>query len=62
MHYCSDISLAFYSIEHIMRDVNYGWMLRYAHSNGASFFFIVVYLHIARSLYYIRYDFLFVSI
>jgi ubiquinol-cytochrome c reductase cytochrome b/c1 subunit len=43
---------AFDSVERIMRDVNYGWLLRYMHSNGASFFFIAVYLHIARGLYY----------
>lgn len=42
MHYAPEVSLAFYSVEHIMRDVNYGWLLRYIHSNGASMFFIVV--------------------
>lgn len=56
-HFCSDSSLAFSSVEHIMRDVNYGWLLRYMHSNGASFFFISVYLHIARNLYYKLYSF-----
>ena len=44
--------MAFESVEHIMRDVNSGWLLRYAHMNGASFFFIVVYIHIFRGLYY----------
>jgi ubiquinol-cytochrome c reductase cytochrome b subunit len=43
--------VAFDSVEHIMRNVNYGWMLRYAHANGASFFFIVIYLHIFRGFY-----------
>ncbi|OCW59126.1 cytochrome b [Hoeflea olei] len=52
MHYVSDTALAFNSVEKIMRDVNNGWLLRYMHSNGASFFFIAVYLHIARGLYY----------
>jgi quinol-cytochrome oxidoreductase complex cytochrome b subunit len=52
MHYVSDIDLAYLSVEHIMRDVPYGRLLRYAHANGASMFFIVVYLHMARGLYY----------
>lgn len=52
MHYTPHIDLAFISIEHIMRDVNYGWLLRYGHANGASMFFIVVYIHLARGLYY----------
>lgn len=52
MHYTPNIDLAFASIEHIMRDVNYGWLIRYFHSNGASMFFIVVYIHIARGLYF----------
>ena len=52
MHYVSDIDYAFISVEHIMRDVNNGWLLRYIHANGASFFFILVYLHIGRGLYY----------
>jgi ubiquinol-cytochrome c reductase cytochrome b subunit len=52
MHYRSDAGVAFASVEHIMRDVNGGWFLRYAHSNGASMFFIVVYLHIFRGLFY----------
>lgn len=52
MHYCPDIDLAFYSVEHIMTDVNNGWLLRYVHANGASMFFIVIYCHIFRGLYY----------
>lgn len=52
MHYRADTSVAFASVEHIMRDVNGGWFLRYAHANGASMFFIVVYLHIFRGLFY----------
>jgi len=52
MHYVSDVQLAFDSVEHIMRDVNLGWLLRYSHANGASFFFIVVYLHVFRGLFY----------
>lgn len=52
MHYTPHISLAFDSVEHIMRDANNGWLIRYAHANGASFFFIVVYIHIFRGLYY----------
>nr|YP_009116242.1 cytochrome b [Vanmanenia pingchowensis]AJD22556.1 cytochrome b [Vanmanenia pingchowensis] len=52
MHYTSDISTAFSSVAHICRDVNYGWLIRNVHANGASFFFICLYLHIARGLYY----------
>ncbi len=52
MHYSSNTALAFGSVEHIARDVNSGWMLRYLHSNGASFFFIAVYIHIFRGMYY----------
>lgn len=52
MHYTPHIDLAFASVEHIMRDVEGGWFLRYLHANGASMFFIVVYLHILRGLYY----------
>src|SRR6187455_2168786 len=52
MHYAANAGVAFDSVEHIMRDVNAGWMLRYAHANGASFFFIVVYIHIFRGLFY----------
>ena len=52
MHYTPHADLAFASTEHIMRDVNYGWLMRYMHANGASFFFIVVYIHILRGMYY----------
>jgi ubiquinol-cytochrome c reductase cytochrome b subunit len=52
MHYTPHVDLAFASVEHIMRDVNNGWLIRYAHANGASFFFLVVYIHIARGMYY----------
>uniref|UniRef100_Q9G0M1 Cytochrome b n=5 Tax=Campylomormyrus TaxID=91718 RepID=Q9G0M1_9TELE len=52
MHYTSDISIAFSSVAHICRDVNYGWLIRNLHANGASFFFICIYLHVARGLYY----------
>src|SRR3982751_1053550 len=52
MHFIPSSKAAFDSIEHIMRDVNYGWLIRYLHSNGASFFFLAVYIHMFRSLYY----------
>lgn len=52
MHYCSDINLAFSSVAHITRDVNYGFILRYLHANGASMFFLCVYIHIGRGIYY----------
>jgi len=52
MHYTTHVDFAFNSVEHIMRDVNNGWLIRYIHANGASFFFIVVYCHIFRGLYF----------
>lgn len=52
MHYTANTALSFAAVEHIMRDVNYGWLIRYMHQNGASMFFIAVYLHIFRGLYY----------
>jgi len=52
MHYTPKMEFAFYSIEHIMRNVKYGWIIRYLHANGASMFFMVVYAHIFRGLYY----------
>jgi len=52
MHYTPHADMAFNSVEHIMRDVNYGWLLRYLHSNGASMFFIAVYIHMFRGMYY----------
>ena len=55
MHYVANINIAFVSVEHIMRDVNYGWLLRYTHANGASMFFLVTYFHIFRGLYYNSY-------
>ena len=57
MHYTPNADLAFISCEHIMRDVNYGWLLRYLHANGASLFFIVIYSHIFRGLIYGSYLF-----
>ena len=55
MHYVSNIEFAFISVEHIVQDVNFGWLLRYLHANGASMFFLVVFLHIFRGLYYESY-------
>nr|AAX14569.1 cytochrome b [Helostoma temminkii] len=52
MHYVPDTTMAFSSVAHICRDVNYGWFIRNMHANGASFFFICIYLHIGRGLYY----------
>nr|ARH54388.1 cytochrome b [Gastrallus laevigatus] len=52
MHYTSSINTAFNSVVHICRDVNYGWLLRTLHANGASFFFICIYMHIGRGIYY----------
>nr|YP_009918704.1 cytochrome b [Metschnikowia cubensis]QMJ95775.1 cytochrome b [Metschnikowia cubensis] len=52
MHYSSNMELAFNSVEHMMRDVNGGWLIRYMHANGASFFFICLYLHMGKALYY----------
>jgi quinol-cytochrome oxidoreductase complex cytochrome b subunit len=54
-HYNSSVFLAFESVEHIMRDVNYGWFLRYAHANCASFFFLMMYLHLFRGIFYKSY-------
>nr|QNG56390.1 cytochrome b [Macrohyliota sp. 1 MJ-2020] len=55
MHYCSNIESAFNSVAHICRDVNYGWLMRTLHANGASFFFICLYSHIGRGIYYSSY-------
>nr|AXS65679.1 cytochrome b [Cucujoidea sp. 40 KM-2017] len=52
MHYCPNVNLAFLSVIHICRDVNYGWLIRTLHANGASFFFICLYLHVGRGIYY----------
>lgn len=57
MHYTPHVDYAFVSVEHIMRDVNYGWLLRYMHANGASMFLIVLYLHIFRGIYYSSYSY-----
>nr|QXE45661.1 cytochrome b [Anthaxia chinensis] len=57
MHYTDNINLAFSSIIHICRNVNYGWLIRSIHANGASFFFICIYLHIGRGLYYSSYNY-----
>ena len=56
MHYTPHVDLAFLSVEHIMRDVNNGWLIRYLHANGASMFFLVVYIHVGRGLYYGSYQ------
>nr|BAU67785.1 cytochrome b [Lutra lutra] len=57
MHYTSDTTTAFSSVAHICRDVNYGWIIRYMHANGASMFFICLFLHVGRGLYYGSYMF-----
>nr|YP_009860958.1 cytochrome b [Trematomus loennbergii]QKI31891.1 cytochrome b [Trematomus loennbergii]QNS28654.1 cytochrome b [Trematomus lepidorhinus] len=57
MHYTADVNTAFSSVAHITRDVNYGWLIRDMHANGASFFFICVYMHVGRGLYYGSYLF-----
>nr|QNP09855.1 cytochrome b [Ochthebius sp. IBE<ESP> AN164] len=56
MHYTADINMAFNSVIHICRDVNFGWLIRTLHANGASFFFICIYLHIGRGMYYGSYN------
>nr|YP_011017967.1 cytochrome b [Amritodus flavoscutatus]WQF70198.1 cytochrome b [Amritodus flavoscutatus] len=58
MHYTSNVEMAFNSVSHIMRDVNYGWMIRSLHSNGASAFFVALYLHTGRGMYYGSYKFI----
>ena len=55
MHYAANQLVAFETVEHIMRDVDWGWLMRYAHANGASFFFIVIYMHIFRGFFYSSY-------
>jgi ubiquinol-cytochrome c reductase cytochrome b subunit len=55
MHYAANAMVAFDSVEHIMRNVNWGWLMRYAHANGASAFFVVVYIHIFRGFYFSSY-------
>lgn len=56
MHYCADVDLAFSSVAHITRDVNYGFVIRSLHANGAAMFFLCVYLHIGRGIYYGSYN------
>nr|YP_009663548.1 cytochrome b [Myotragus balearicus]QCU82462.1 cytochrome b [Myotragus balearicus] len=58
MHYTSDTTTAFSSVAHICRDVNYGWIIRYMHANGASMFFVCLFMHVGRGLYYGSYTFL----
>nr|YP_010363627.1 cytochrome b [Tenebroides mauritanicus]UNZ12741.1 cytochrome b [Tenebroides mauritanicus] len=58
MHYCPNIEMAFNSTTHICRDVNYGWLIRTLHANGASFFFICLYAHVGRGIYYSSYKFI----
>nr|Q9TGH6.1 RecName: Full=Cytochrome b; AltName: Full=Complex III subunit 3; AltName: Full=Complex III subunit III; AltName: Full=Cytochrome b-c1 complex subunit 3; AltName: Full=Ubiquinol-cytochrome-c reductase complex cytochrome b subunit [Antilope cervicapra]AAD13492.1 cytochrome b [Antilope cervicapra] len=58
MHYTADTTTAFSSVTHICRDVNYGWIIRYMHANGASMFFICLFMHVGRGLYYGSYTFL----
>jgi ubiquinol-cytochrome c reductase cytochrome b subunit len=55
MYYIASPEMAFLSVEHIMREINYGWLIRYLHANGASFFFLAVYIHFFRNLYYNSY-------
>nr|QZP40947.1 cytochrome b [Geoscapheus dilatatus] len=58
MHYCPSIEMAFYTVNHICRDVNYGWLLRTLHANGASMFFVCIYMHVGRGMYYGSYKFI----
>nr|WNH36681.1 cytochrome b [Nasutitermes sp.] len=58
MHYCPNIDMAFSSVSHICRDVNYGWLLRTLHANGASLFFVCIFLHTGRNMYYGSYNFM----
>lgn len=57
MHYIRDTRIAFERISHIGRDVNFGWLLRIIHANGARLFFVCLYLHLGRNIYYISYKF-----
>ncbi len=57
MHYIGHVDLAFSSVAHLSRDVNYGWLLRAVHANGASLFFVCLYFHVGRGLYYGSYIF-----
>lgn len=55
MHYCGDVSLAFQRVIHISQEVNLGWLIRFIHANGARLFFVVLYVHVGRGLYYSSY-------
>nr|YP_007627094.1 cytochrome b [Cupido argiades]AGE31680.1 cytochrome b [Cupido argiades] len=57
MYYCANINLAFFSVNYICRNINYGWLIRTLHANGASFFFICIYIHIGRGIYYESFNF-----
>lgn len=59
IYYCANIELAFYSVNYICRNVNYGWLIRTLHANGASFFFICIYIHIGRGIYYESFNFIY---
>lgn len=59
IHYTADVTLAFNSVAHISRDVNYGWLLRVIHANGASFFFVCLYIHVGRGIYYSSYFYIY---
>ena len=52
LHYCSNINYAYFSVIFLIREVNFGWSFRYMHSSGASFLFLLIYLHLSRALYY----------
>jgi ubiquinol-cytochrome c reductase cytochrome b subunit len=58
IHYCPNVDMAFSRVSHICRDVNYGWLLRTIHANGASLFFVCIYLHTGRNIYYGSYNFI----
>nr|YP_010692481.1 cytochrome b [Pareronia hippia]WBV74634.1 cytochrome b [Pareronia hippia] len=59
MYYCANIEFAFFSVNYICRNVNYGWFIRTLHANGASFFFICIYIHIGRNIYYESFNFIY---
>nr|WOF82973.1 cytochrome b [Tetragonisca angustula] len=60
MHYCPNIDFAFKSVSHIMKDINSGWMIRLIHMNGASFYFLLIYIHICRNLFYYSFKLIYV--
>lgn len=57
IHYGSDVDIAFYAVNHTIRDVNFGWLFRSVHANGASIFFVCLYSHIGRGIYYGSFNF-----